>query len=101
MDRSDRLIKAGFAWVGAETGAFATTIPAHPRLGPYRGDFSMSDPTLDQRTVELRRMAIEAEIAAEMSVDPNGKLALRAVAFKYRRLADFRAWIASLEHSAA
>ena len=61
----------------------------------------MSDTAHDKRTEELRRLAIEAEIAAEMSADPNGKLAFRAVAFKYRRLADFRAWIASLEPSAA
>ena len=60
----------------------------------------MSDLPLDKRTEELRRLATEAEIAAEMSVDPSGMRALRAVAFKYRRLADFRAWIASLEASA-
>ena len=61
----------------------------------------MSDLSLDKRTEELRRLAAEAEIAAEMLVDPNGKRALRAVAVKYRRLADFRAWVASLEPSAA
>ena len=61
----------------------------------------MSDLPLDKRTQELRKLATEAEIAAEMSAEPNGKLAFRAVAFKYRRLADFRAWIASLEPSAA
>jgi hypothetical protein len=61
----------------------------------------MSDLPLDKRTEELRMLAAKAEIAAEMSVDPNGKRALRAVAFKYRRLADFRAWVASLEPSAA
>ena len=61
----------------------------------------MSDSTHDKRTEELRRLAMKAEIAAEMLVDPSGRRALRAVAFKYRRLADFRAWIASLEHSAA
>ena len=61
----------------------------------------MSDLPLDKRTQELRRLATEAEIAAEMSVNPNGKLAFRAVASKYRRLADFRAWIASLEPSVA
>ena len=61
----------------------------------------MSDTAHDKRTEELRRLAIEAEIAAEMLVDPSGRRALRAVAFKYRRLADFRAWVASLEPSAA
>ena len=62
---------------------------------------TMQDQPLDKRTQELRRLATEAETAAEMSADPNGKLAFRAVAFKYRRLADFQAWVASLEPSAA
>ena len=61
----------------------------------------MGDTAHDKRTEELRRLAAEAEIAAETSVDPSGKRALRAVSFKYQRLADFRAWIASLETSAA
>jgi hypothetical protein len=61
----------------------------------------MSDQRIDKRTEELRRLATEAEVAAELSVDPNGKRALRAVVSKYRRLADFRAWVASLEPSAA
>jgi hypothetical protein len=38
---------------------------------------------------ELRRLAAEAEIAAETTVDPNRKRALHSLALKYRRLAYF------------
>jgi hypothetical protein len=49
----------------------------------------MDDEPTTKRTDELRRLAAEAQIAAETTVDPNRKRALRAVALKYKRLSDF------------
>jgi hypothetical protein len=49
----------------------------------------MSDWPAGKRADDLRRLAAEAEITAETTVDPNRKRALQVVALRYKRLADF------------
>jgi len=49
----------------------------------------VTDEQAEKKTEELRRLAAEAEIVAETTVDPNRKRALRIVALKYKRLAGF------------
>jgi len=49
----------------------------------------MSDDPTTKRSDELRRLAAQAEIAVDTTLDPSRKRALRALALKYRRLAYF------------
>ena len=41
------------------------------------------------KTDRLQRLAAEAQIIAETTVDPNRKRALSLIALKYKRLAEF------------
>jgi hypothetical protein len=45
--------------------------------------------TPPSKAEELQKLAEEAKINAETTVDPNRRRALRVTALKYRRLADF------------
>jgi hypothetical protein len=60
-----------------------------------KGPTAMSnEPTVAD---ELRRLAGEADVAAETTVEPNRKRALRDLALKYQRLSDLHAWTMALK----
>ena len=49
----------------------------------------MSNDEATAKTDKLQRLAAEAQIVAETTVDPNRKRALSVIALKYKRLAEF------------
>jgi hypothetical protein len=49
----------------------------------------LSDEEPTGKTARLQRLAAEAQIIAETTVDPNRKRALSLLALKYKRLAEF------------
>ena len=56
-------------------------------LGEIRYAMNNEEPTV--KSDRLQRLAAEAQIIAETTVDPNRKRALSLIALKYKRLAEF------------
>jgi hypothetical protein len=54
-----------------------------------KGTTRMNTDEPTKKIEELRKLAAQAQIVAETTLDPNRKRALNAIALKYKRLAEF------------